>query len=399
MAAVIEDKLVLLSSAAEFDACSSFCGPSSSDRLAPSITRLLLPNGGSLSVLKVLMTDACHYRCYYCANRADRHCRRHSFTPDELVKSFMALHSRRLVNGLFLSSGIHGSSADTMGKMLTAVEVLRERQQFRGYVHLKVLPGAPYDMVERAVELADRVSVNMEAPTQKALDRLSSDKMLAEDVIKRMHWIQQAAERSGMGKLKSGQTTQFVVGVAGESDREILNASEGLRRSVGLRRAYFSAFRPVPDTPLEGEPPAPLMRQHRLYQADWLLRCYGFELGEIGFDAEGHLPLGMDPKLAFALRHLHHFPVEVNQATRAELLRVPGIGLRSVERIVAARQQSRVASMDDLRGLGVVTRRAAPFLLISGRHEGRLSDVVRRHRAAMEQMELDFSARAVAAVL
>jgi predicted DNA-binding helix-hairpin-helix protein len=284
-----------------------------------------------------------------------------------------------------------------MQDMLTAVEALRERHQFRGYVHLKILPGSPYDAVERAVDLADRVSVNIEAPTQKALDHLSSDKALAEDVIKRMHWIKQAAERSG-GKLKAGQTTQFVVGVAGESDREILNASEGLRRSVGLRRSYFSAFRPIADTPLAGEPPAPPMRQHRLYQADWLLRHYAFDLGDIAFDQAGHLPLALDPKLAFALHHLHEYPVEVNRATRAELLRVPGIGLRSVERILAARQSAKLTSLDDLRALGAVTRRAAPFLLVGGRQEGRLNDLLRKQRVAMDQLALDFSSRLPAAV-
>jgi predicted DNA-binding helix-hairpin-helix protein len=394
--ALIEDKLVLLSTAAEYDLCSDSCGPPV-NRFAPSITRLLLPNGGTLAVLKVLMTDACQYRCYYCANRADRRGRRHSFRPEELVTSFMDLHQRGLVSGLFLSSGVRGSAASTMQDMLTAVEALRERHQFRGYVHLKILPGSPYDAVERAVDLADRVSVNIEAPTQKALDHLSSDKALAEDVIKRMHWIKQAAERSG-GKLKAGQTTQFVVGVAGESDREILNASEGLRRSVGLRRSYFSAFRPIADTPLAGEPPAPPMRQHRLYQADWLLRHYAFDLGDIAFDQAGHLPLALDPKLAFALHHLHEYPVEVNRATRAELLRVPGIGLRSVERILAARQSAKLTSLDDLRALGAVTRRAAPFLLIGGRQEGNLSDLLRKQRVAMDQLALDFSSRLPAAV-
>ncbi len=396
MGALIEDKLVLLSTAAEYDLCSDSCGPPV-NRFAPSVTRLLLPNGGTLAVLKVLMTDACQYRCYYCANRADRRCQRHSFRPEELVTSFMDLHQRGLVNGLFLSSGVRGSAASTMQEMLTAVEALRQRHQFRGYVHLKILPGSPYDTVERAVDLADRVSVNMEAPTQKALDHLSSDKALAEDVITRMHWIKQAAERTG-GKLKAGQTTQFVVGVAGESDREILNASEGLRRSVGLRRSYFSAFRPITDTPLAGEPPAPPMRQHRLYQADWLLRYYDFDLGEIAFDQAGHLPLALDPKLAFALRHLHDYPLEVNRATRAELLRVPGIGLRSVERILAARQSAKLTSLDELRALGAVSRRAAPFLLVGGRQEGRLSDLLRKHRVAMDQLALDFSPRLPAAV-
>ena len=395
--AMLEEKLVSLSAAAEYDACSSSCGGSPTDRSAPSITRLLLPGGGALSVLKVLMTDACQYGCYYCANRADRRCRRHSFKPDELVATFRGLHSRRLVNGLFLSSGVHGSASETMGAMITAVEALRDKHRFRGYVHLKVLPGAPYDMVERAVELADRVSVNMEAPTQRALDRLSANKTLAEDVITRMHWIRQASGRAQPGSLKSGQTTQFVVGVAGETDHELLSASEALRRSVGLRRAYFSAFRPIADTPLAGEPPAPLMRQNRLYQADWLLRFYGFSLGEITFDEVGHLPLTMDPKLAFALRHLHLFPVEVNHVGRADLLRVPGIGPKSADRILRARSGTRLRSVEALREIGVATGRAAPFILIDGRCQGQLSGVLRKHQAAVEQLQLDLAPAPAAA--
>jgi len=398
MAALLEDKLTSLAAAAEFDICTS-CDARSADLFAHSITRLHLPSGGCLSVLKILMTDACQYDCYYCANRAARPMRRHALNPDELVSAFLGLQARGLVNGLFLSSGIHRSPADTMAQMLAAAQMLRKRHGFPGYLHLKVLPGAPRDCIEAAVELADRVSVNMEAPTQRALDQLATRKQLAEGVITRMHWIRQAAERAGPGKLKSGQTTQFVVGAAGESDREILTSAEALRRSVGLRRAYFSAFRPIRDTPLEGEPPTPPLRQHRLYQADWLLRCYGFELGEIAFTEGGHLPLNMDPKLARALSRLHEFPTEVNRASREELLRVPGIGLRSADRIIAARRRGRLQSLDELRNLGVVTRRAAPFLLVEGHQAGRLSDLLARERAAAEQLALPFSPRPAPAVV
>ena len=347
MATPLTDKVILLSRAARFDLCAT-CGPASQldagDLLAHSITRILRPNGSCFSVLKVLMTDACQYDCLYCANRAQRSFRRHSFTPDELASTFLELRDRDLVSGLFLSSAVHGSPADSMAGMLTAVEMLREKHRFSGYVHLKVLPGAPYDCVQRAVELADRVSVNMEAPTQHNLDRLATRKHLSEDIIQRMHWIRRAAERAP-GTLKSGQSTQVVVGPAGESDREILNSVEALRRSVGLRRAYFSAFNPVSDTPLDGEPPTPPLRQHRLYQADWLLREYGFRLSDISFDEDGKLPIDTDPKVAFALRNLHLFPLEVNRATREELLRVPGIGPRSVRRLMAARRRGRIASV------------------------------------------------------
>jgi predicted DNA-binding helix-hairpin-helix protein len=390
MGAGLEEKLTSLSAAAQFDVCAS-CDAPTPEVFTHSITRLRLPSGGCLSVLKILMTDACQYDCFYCANRAGRRMRRHALKAHELTRAFLDLQARGLVNGLFLSSGVPGSPSDAMCEMLAAAEMLRERHDFRGYLHLKVLPGAPYDCVCRAVELADRVSVNVEAPTQRALDQLSTSKQLAGGVIERMHWIRQAAERAGPGRLRSGQTTQFVVGAAGESDREILNAAEALRRSVGLRRAYFSAFRPVPGTPLEGEPATPPLRQHRLYQADWLLRCYGFTMGELAFDARGHLSLDRDPKLAYALARHHQFPIEVNRATREELLRVPGIGPRSVGRIIAARRQGRISSLDELQNLGVVIRRAGPFLLVNGRHEGQIADLLRHTQAAGAQLQLDLS--------
>jgi len=392
--ALATEKLIPLSTAARFDICAT-CGPASqvtaSDIFAHSITRLFRPDGSSFSVFKVLMTDACHYDCFYCPNRAERPYRRHAFRPEELACAFLDLHGRGLVQGLFLSSGIHGSADDTMAHMLTAVEILREKRRFPGYIHLKVLPGASYDSVQRAVELADRVSVNMEAPTQRALDRLATRKRLSEDIIQRMHWIRQAAQRAGPGKLSSGQTTQFVVGPAGESDREILATVVGLRRSVGLRRAYFSAFHPVPGTPLEKEPPTPPLRQHRLYQADWLLRKYGFEFSEICFDGDGSLPLQMDPKLAFALRNLQVFPIEVNRATRQELLRVPGIGPRSASRLLAARRRARLTSLGELRGLGVTVRRAAPFLLCDGQRVGRLGDLFHQPLLSPQQLKLALS--------
>lgn len=385
------EKLLLLSSAARFDVCAA-CGSAAQvdarDVFSHSITRIFRPDGTSVSVFKVLMTDACRYDCLYCANRAGRPRGRHSFTPDELASTFMDLYQRGLVTGLFLSSGIRGSAAETMDDMLTAAEILREKRGFEGYLHLKILPRAPYDCVERAVELADRVSVNMEAPTQRSLDRLSTKKQQSADIIQRMHWIRRAAERAGPGTLRSGQTTQFVVGPAGESDREILGSVAALRRSVGLSRAYFSAFSPVDETPLADEPPTPPLRQHRLSQAEWLLREYGFDLSDIHFDGQGGLPLDLDPKLAFALGNLERFPIEVNSAARDDLLKVPGIGPRSVGRLLAARVNRRVTSLGELRGLGVVTRRAAPFLLCDGRRMGHFRDVLKQQPASPEQLEL-----------
>jgi predicted DNA-binding helix-hairpin-helix protein len=402
VASLLTDKLIKLSTGARFDLCAT-CGEATQvdarDLLATSITRVVRPDGSFFSVFKVLMSDACHYACLYCASRAQRNFRRHRFTPDELADTFLALRGEGLVSGLFLSSAVHGTPAESMADMLTAVEILRERHRFCGYVHLKILPGAPRDCVQRAVELADRVSVNVEAPTQGALDRLATRKRLSEDIIQRMHWIRQAAERAGPDTLKAGQTTQFVVGPAGECDREILNSVVGLRRSVGLQRAYFSAFTPVSDTPLEGEPATPPLRQHRLYQAEWLLRQYQFEISDISFDEEGKLPLEADPKVPFALRNLHLFPLEVNRATRGELLRVPGLGPRSAARVLAARRQARITSLAQLRALGLVVRRAAPFLLCDGRRLGQFSDLLRERPIPPEQLELFVSSSTAKALL
>jgi predicted DNA-binding helix-hairpin-helix protein len=393
---VAEDAVEALAAAAEFDICTSCDARVTEGRpLQGAITRLQRPDGGCLSVLKVLLSDACHYDCAYCACRSERRFRRHSLTPDALARAFIELNRAGLVDGLFLSSGIHSSPAESMEKIVTAVEILRTQHQFTGYVHLKVLPGAPRDCVERAVEIADRTSVNMEAPTQRGLDALSSRKHQAEDVIQRMHWIREAAARARPGSLKAGQTTQFVVGATNESDREIITAVDGLRQSVGLRRAYFSAFRPIRDTPLEGEPPCPPLRQHRLYQADWLLREYGFEKPDLAFDGTGNLPLAMDPKLAYALRNLHRFPIEVNTAGKDELLRVPGIGPRVAQRVLLARQRGRLTSYGELRALGLANARARPFLLVDGRREGKISDALRRNRLHPGQLELFLPAEAV----
>jgi predicted DNA-binding helix-hairpin-helix protein len=392
--ASLSDRIVVLSEGARFDVCAPQGAEVSAlpaeAGLAGAITGLRLPGGGCLSVLKLLLTDACHYDCYYCANRATRPRRRTALKPEELARGFLDLHQRGLVQGLFLSSGIHGRPDETMGEMLTAAEIVREKHRFRGYLHLKVLPGASAACIERAVALADRVSVNVEAPTQQSLDRLATRKHLWEDIVQRMHWIRQAAERAGPGKLKSGQTTQFVVGPGGETDRQVLTTTIGLRESVGLRRAYFSAFSPISDTPLEGEPATPPLREHRLYQADWLLREYGFGLSELCFDRDGNLPLPLDPKLASALNQGGVFPIEVNTAARGELLRVPGIGPRTAGRILAARRQSRISELGELRRLGVPAR-AAPFVLCAGRRMGRLSDLLAGRDLSGEQLELAFA--------
>jgi putative DNA modification/repair radical SAM protein len=323
-----------------------------------------LPDGRHIMLLKVLMSNVCENDCAYCANRCSRDYERVEFTPDELSRLFVWLYQRGLVKGLFLSSAVSGSTDRCMSRMIAAVEQLRYRYGFRGYIHLKVLPGASRSSVERAVTLATRVSVNLEAPTQKHLVRIASQKEF-DQLIGPMGWIRELKEEGRVAK--AGQTTQFVVGAAGESDREIVTTTNWLYRKMDLARVYYSAFQPIVDTPLENHPPTPLMREHRLYQADFLLRKYGFSAEEICFDAGGQLPLKADPKMVWACSHPERFPVEVNRAPQEELLRVPGIGPVSARRIVRVRSQHTLSSLEDLKRLGAVTRWAAPFILFNGR--------------------------------
>lgn len=372
------EKVAALGSAAKFDICTACCGKahatarSYADEVAyRAIYHARTAGGQTTPLLKVLQTNTCKHNCAYCANRADRDQSRFRFQPQELAKTFMDFRDRGLVTGLFLSSGVDDSPARAMQEMLTTAEILRHRYKFAGYIHLKVLPGAPYDCVERAVELANRVSINMEAPTEGQLTRIAPDKHMFGDVVQRMHWIRKAAG-SHEGAMSSGQTTQFIVGAGRETDHELLTAATALYRDVNLRRAYFSGFEPITDTPLESQPAAPPSREHRLYQVDWLLRCYSgaYSLGDIIFGDDANLPLDIDPKLAIAFQQRDYFPIEVNQADHVDLLRVPGIGPRSAQAILKARKVNRFAELVELRRVGVVTRRAAPFILINGQPQG-----------------------------
>jgi putative DNA modification/repair radical SAM protein len=362
-----EEKLATLVAAAQFDVC----GYGGLRALEPSplrfIHRAVLPGGGSVSLFKVLLTNVCTSDCAYCVNQVGRDIPRASFPPEELAKVFMQLYSRRLVQGLFLSSGLGLNASATMESMVKTVELLRQRYQFKGYVHLKILPGASFDLVEAACRLADRVSVNMEAPTAQHLARLSTRKDLAQGILAPMRWVKKLAE-AGEKLVPAGQTTQFVVGAAHETDRDILRATAALYREVELKRVYFSAFRPISKSPLENLAPASPLRAHRLYQADWLLRVYGFSPGEVelALGEKGNLPLRKDPKLVIAEKQPWLFPVDVNQASYEELLRVPGIGPVSARRIVEARREGRISSLAQLGKMGVATGRAARFVWFQG---------------------------------
>jgi putative DNA modification/repair radical SAM protein len=366
-----ERKLTLLGGAAKFDACSISCapgavrGPRVRSKVPAGVCTAVLPDGRSIRLLKVLQSNVCTHDCLYCANRVSRDVRRTTLSPEELARTFIDLHAARQVQGLFLSSGIHGSAERAMERMLATAELLRLKHHYTGYMHLKVLPGASVAAVERAVRLADRTSVNLEAPTAEHLARIAPGKDLHAGIIERMKWV--AHFRTDRQVLRAGMTTQFVVGAAGERDRDLIQTSALLYRTVRLNRAYYSAFVPVGETPLEGVPATSLRREHRLYQADWLLRFYGFSADELIFDATGNLSREADPKQVWAAAHPEFFPVEVNTAERAALLRVPGIGPRSARRILNARRDAPLRRLADLGRLGVIVKRAHTYLTLAGR--------------------------------
>jgi putative DNA modification/repair radical SAM protein len=362
-------------------------------RLRESIYHAKVP-GGTMPLLKTLLTNACIKNCAYCPIAAYCDHRVVSFKPDEMARLFMAMHKAGMVNGLFLSSGIVRDPDTTQELLNDTAKILRTRYGFRGYIHLKVMPGASLEAIKEAARWANRISVNAEAPNEQRLKAIAPDKSFQGEMLptlqriaevitqKRLQWLERkgVVQRIGRGWIADldelaqlptppvlSSTTQFVVGATGESDKELLQTVVRFYREFQLGRAYFSAFRPICGTRLEDKPAETPVREHRLYQADFLLRHYGFELDELPFDEQGNLPQETDPKLAWALQHPERFPVEVTKAEREELLRVPGIGPETAERIVKARKEGTLLTAEDLQRLGVRLKRAAPFLTLRGK--------------------------------
>jgi predicted DNA-binding helix-hairpin-helix protein len=338
------------------------------------ISHAVMPGGKTLPMLKTLLTSACERNCYYCPFRAGRDSHRATFKPEELAKTFMALHRGGLVEGMFLSSGIVNGGVFTQDKLIKTAEILRYKHGFRGYLHLKVMPGAERSQVERTMQLADRVSINLEAPNTQRLQQLAPRKEFIEELLEPLRWIDEIRRSQPAIKGWNGRwpstTTQFVVGAFGESDLELLTTTEFLYQQVRLKRAYYSRFNPVLGTPLEGLPAESPQREHRLYQSSFLLRDYGFSLEELPFESSGQLPRQVDPKMAWAKINLAEQPVEINTASREELLRIPGLGPKSVNAILNTRGQGgaiHIQDLGDLRKIGVNPNRAAPFILLNGR--------------------------------
>lgn len=331
-----------------------------------------LPGGRRVPLLKSLLTSACERNCYYCPFRAGRDTRRVTFKPDEMAQMVVQLTRAKVIEGAFISSGIAGGGIRTQDRLIDTAEILRHKYQYRGYLHLKLMPGAEAAQVERAMQLADRVSVNLEAPNTRRLQLLAPQKDMLEELLQPLRVVEhirktQPGVRGWKGRWPS-TTTQFVVGAVGESDLELMQTAAYLYRKLRLARTYFSGFSPVRGTPFEEKTPVNPWREHRLYQASFLLRDYGFEVEDLPFQGAGDLPLEQDPKQAWARQNLSQSPVELNRAERQELIKIPGIGPKGAQAILNARVRGgRLRSLEDLKALGVYAGRAAPFILLDGR--------------------------------
>jgi predicted DNA-binding helix-hairpin-helix protein len=338
---------------------------------AVGVTKVRLPGGKSMGMMRVMQTNACSLACGYCPTFCGGEVKRATLAPEEIASAFAEARRRGIADGLFLTSGVPGRPERATDRMLATIEVLRRREGFRGYVHVKMLPGAERAQVERAVQLATRVSVNLEAPADGYVKRLAPDKDLSGDLLPKLELAgrlsrEAARERGGPG-ARASTTTQFVVGAAGERDREILAVVARLERQSLLHHAHFSAFQPVAGTPMEGEHPTPAVRELRLYQAEHLLREYGFAFDELVFERDGNLTLDHDPKTSWALAHPEHFPLAVESAPVELLLRVPGIGPATARALARERRRVVFRWAGDLRGVGVDTVRAGWFLTLRGR--------------------------------
>ena len=335
------------------------------------IHNAVMPNGKRITLLKTLLTSACERDCYYCPFRAGRDYRRATFKPEEMAKTFNDIHRAKIAEGLFLSSGVAGGGPRTQDRLIDTADILRNRFDYKGYLHLKIMPGAERDQVARVMQLADRISINLEAPNSQRLANLAPHKVFIEELLRPLQWAEKIRQtqpaRLGWNGHWPSLVTQFVVGAVGENDLELLTTSAYLIQKLRLARTYFSAFSPVPDTPLEHQPPENPMREHRLYQSSFLLRDYGFDLEDLPFTQAGYLPLDVDPKAAWARANLIDSPIEVNRADRGELLRIPGIGPKGVQAILVARRRGTLRDLKDLKSMGVIVARAAPYVLLDGR--------------------------------
>ncbi len=387
----LQKKLEILADAAKYDAS---CASSGTDKRSSAggkgigsttsagICHSYAPDGRCISLLKILLTNFCVYDCVYCVNRVSSNVPRARFNVEEVVNLTLSFYRRNYIEGLFLSSGIIRNPDYTMEQVVEVARVLREEHDFRGYIHLKTIPDASPELMARAGLYADRLSINIELPTIASLHALAPEKdanAIRSSMGQMRLKIDESKDKTLTGKkpprfAPGGQSTQMIVGADDTHDRIILNTSANLYGTYRLRRVYYSAFSPIPDAskilPLKAPP---LVREHRLYQADWLMRFYGFDADEIVTGHDGMLDLEVDPKMAWALQHREQFPVDLNRAPKAMLLRVPGLGLTSVARIITARRV-RAIRHDDLARLRVSLKKVLPFVVVADYHPGRSLD-------------------------
>jgi predicted DNA-binding helix-hairpin-helix protein len=340
--------------------------PYQSHSLEECITNVSTPTG-KRKILKAMVTTACQMNCHYCPFRAGRsQMKRLTFTPDELAQGLDTLQQAGKVEGMFLSSGIIKGSVTTQDKIIDTADIVRNRYHYQGYLHLKVMPGIEYDQLYRLMLLGDRVSVNLEGPTQERLDALAPKKDFQRELLSMLQLAEQIRRTHPYEKLAS-TVTQFVVGAVGDTDLELLSLSNRLYRHYGLTRAYYSGFSPVIQTPFENLPATDPLREHRLYQASFLLRDYGWSVEDLSFMEDGNLRTDIDPKRAWAERYLRSAPIDVMKADRRQLLRVPGIGQVGANAIMQARRQGRLTDLEHLRKLNIrAPEQAAPYILLDG---------------------------------
>jgi len=378
----LQAKLAILADAAKYDASCASSGTSKRDSRGGSgigstegmgICHAYAPDGRCISLLKILLTNSCIFDCAYCINRKSSNVRRARFTAEEVVRLTLAFYKRNYIEGLFLSSGIIRSSNYTMEQIVEVARSLRDDHDFRGYIHLKTIPDADPELVRQAGLYADRVSINIELPTEQGLTKLAPEKD-AGQIESAMRDVKLSIVEAGDARKRfksaprfapAGQSTQMIVGADAASDADIVQRSSQLYDRFNLRRVYYSAFSPIPDAsavlPLKRPP---LMREHRLYQSDWLMRFYGFAPKEVqsATDATGMLPLDIDPKLAWALKFRESFPVDINRAPKEMLFRVPGLGTKAVNRILSSRRWRKLG-LDDVARLTVSIAKVRPFII------------------------------------
>ncbi len=389
----LSERLEILADAAKYDASCASSGTTRRNSRdgkgigsteGMGICHAYAPDGRCISLLKILLTNFCIFDCHYCINRKSSNVRRAAFTPEEVVDLTLSFYRRNYIEGLFLSSGIVKTSSHTMEQMIQVAQTLRETHGFKGYIHLKAIPEADPEMVERAGLWADRVSINVELPTEAGMVRLAPDKKSGQiegaigkirdritasrDAEKRFHHAPKFAP--------AGQSTQMIIGADSADDRAVMDKASGLYSRFKLKRVYYSAFSPIPDAsavlPLKRPP---LMREHRLYQSDWMVRFYGFSVAEVqqATDAVGMLPLDMDPKLAWAMKFRDVFPVDVNKAPRETLLRVPGLGVKGVNAVIRARRLRRL-KLEDVGRLTNSVGKLRPFIIADDWRPVQLAD-------------------------